>query len=132
MAELGVEFWRFTDFVFFPDVKYVAAISEDCCLHVIDALAEQYAVLFCVCVAGIEHQACRLLRCLFRVTDMFGVVTRWPLYYRESPSISRGFLRLTASSGKTGGQDDLVNIFSPWERVIARCQGPVFFVCPYF
>src|SRR6267154_64177 len=28
------------------------------------------------------------------------------------------------SSGKTGGQDDLVNIFSPWEqRVIARCQG---------
>jgi hypothetical protein len=28
------------------------------------------------------------------------------------------------SSGETGGQDDLVNIFSPWEqRVIARCQG---------
>jgi hypothetical protein len=27
-------------------------------------------------------------------------------------------------SSKTGGQDDLVNIFSPWEqRVIARCQG---------
>jgi hypothetical protein len=32
--------------------------------------------------------------------------------------------RLITSSGKTGGQDDLVNIFSPWEqRVIARCQG---------
>ncbi len=31
---------------------------------------------------------------------------------------------LIGSSGKTGGQDDLVNIFSPWEqRVIARCQG---------
>ena len=27
-------------------------------------------------------------------------------------------------SSETGGQDDLVNIFSPWEqRVIARCQG---------
>lgn len=31
------------DFVFSPDVKYVAAISEDGCLRVIDALAEQYA-----------------------------------------------------------------------------------------
>lgn len=29
------------DFVFSPDVKYVAAISEDGCLRVIDALAEQ-------------------------------------------------------------------------------------------
>jgi WD40 repeat protein len=28
--------------VFSPDVKYVAAISEDGCLRVIDALAEQY------------------------------------------------------------------------------------------
>ncbi|KAG5353109.1 hypothetical protein C0989_010313 [Termitomyces sp. Mn162] len=30
-----------TDFVFSPDVKYVGAISEDGCLRVIDALAEQ-------------------------------------------------------------------------------------------
>lgn len=30
-----------TDFVFSPDVKFVAAISEDGCLRVIDALAEQ-------------------------------------------------------------------------------------------
>lgn len=30
------------DFVFSPDVKYVAAISEDGCLRVIDALQEQY------------------------------------------------------------------------------------------
>lgn len=29
------------DFSFSPDVKYVAAISEDGCLRVIDALAEQ-------------------------------------------------------------------------------------------
>lgn len=38
------------DFVFSPDVKYVAAISEDGCLRVIDALAEQlmdcYAAYF--------------------------------------------------------------------------------------
>jgi len=29
------------DFVLSPDVKYVAAISEDGCLRVIDTLAEQ-------------------------------------------------------------------------------------------
>lgn len=29
------------DFVFSPDVKYVAAVSEDGCLRVIDALGEQ-------------------------------------------------------------------------------------------
>lgn len=29
------------DFVFSPDVKYVAAISEDGCLRIIDAIAEQ-------------------------------------------------------------------------------------------
>lgn len=31
----------YKDFVFSPDVKYVAAISEDGCLRVIDAVAEQ-------------------------------------------------------------------------------------------
>lgn len=31
----------YEDFVFSPDVKYVAAISEDGCLRVIDAVAEQ-------------------------------------------------------------------------------------------
>lgn len=41
-----VSHWRVSrksivDFVFSPDVKYVAAISEDGCLRVIDALAEQ-------------------------------------------------------------------------------------------
>jgi len=34
------------DFVFSPDVKYVAAISEDGCLRVIDPLAEQYVMHF--------------------------------------------------------------------------------------
>jgi catabolite repression protein CreC len=32
----------YEDFVFSPDVKYVAAISEDGCLRVIDAVAEQW------------------------------------------------------------------------------------------
>ena len=32
----------YVDFVFSPDVKYVAAISEDGCLRVIDAIGEQY------------------------------------------------------------------------------------------
>jgi hypothetical protein len=41
-----VSVWRVArravaDFVFSPDVKYVAAIAEDGCLRVIDALAEQ-------------------------------------------------------------------------------------------
>ena len=36
----------------------------------------------------------------------------------------RGPSSSNITSSKTGGQDDLVNIFSPWEqRVIARCQG---------
>lgn len=31
------------DFAFSPDVKYVAVISEDGCLRVVDALAQEYA-----------------------------------------------------------------------------------------
>ncbi|KAG7448140.1 WD40 repeat-like protein [Guyanagaster necrorhizus] len=83
------------DFTFSPDVKYVGAISEDGCLRVIDALAEQ------------------LVDCY---ASYFGALTcvAW------SPD------------GKfilTGGQDDLLTIFSPWEqRVIARCQGHSSFV----
>jgi hypothetical protein len=43
------DFPTFTDFVFSPDVKYG-------CLRVIDALAEQYAVLLCIPVTGTERQ----------------------------------------------------------------------------
>ena len=50
------DFRLLTDFVFSPDVKYVAAIAEDGCLRVIDALAEQYAVLLCPPVTGTERQ----------------------------------------------------------------------------
>jgi len=83
------------DFVFSPDVKYVAAISEDGCLRVIDALAEQ------------------LVDCY---ASYFGALTcvAW------SPD-GRFIL--------TGGQDDLLTLFSPWEqRVVARCQGHSSFV----
>ena len=55
-GRLEDDFSIFTDFVFSPDVKYVAAISEDGCLRVIDALAEQYTVLFCAPVTGTERQ----------------------------------------------------------------------------
>lgn len=99
-AKNPVSHWRVSkkviiDFVFSPDVKYVAAISEDGCLRVIDAIAEQ------------------LVDCY---SSYFGALTcvSW------SPD-GRYIL--------TGGQDDLVTIYSPWEqRVIARCQGHSSFV----
>ncbi|KAF8891256.1 catabolite repression protein creC [Infundibulicybe gibba] len=99
-AKNPVSHWRVSrrsivDFVFSPDVKYVGAISEDGCLRVIDALAEQ------------------LVDCY---ASYFGSLTSvaW------SPD-GRFIL--------TGGQDDLLTIFSPWEqRVVARCQGHSSFV----
>ncbi|KAG1855090.1 WD40-repeat-containing domain protein [Suillus tomentosus] len=95
-----VSHWRLcrrgvVDFVFSPDNKYVAAISDDGCLRVIDPLAEQ------------------LVDCY---ASYFGSMTcvAW------SPD-GRFIL--------TGGQDDLLTIFSPWEqRVVARCQGHSSFV----
>ncbi|KAJ7286199.1 catabolite repression protein creC [Mycena rebaudengoi] len=100
VAKNPVSHWRISrrpivDFVFSPDVKYVAAISDDGCLRVIDALAEQ------------------LVDCY---ASYFGALTAvaW------SPD-GRFIL--------TGGQDDLLTIFSPWEqRVVARCQGHSSFV----
>ncbi|KAI0782200.1 WD40 repeat-like protein [Abortiporus biennis] len=100
VAKNPVSHWKVTkksiiDFVFSPDVKYVAAISEDGCLRVIDAIGEQ------------------LVDCY---ASYFGALAciAW------SPD-GRYIL--------TGGQDDLVTIYSPWEqRVIARCQGHSSFV----
>jgi len=44
------------------------------------------------------------------------------------PSLSLRLIVLLMAI-KTGGQDDLVTIFSPWEqRVVARCQGHSSFV----
>ncbi|PIL24314.1 hypothetical protein GSI_14067 [Ganoderma sinense ZZ0214-1] len=77
------------------DAKFLAAISEDGCLRVIDTVAEQ------------------LVDCYASYFGAFTCVS-W------SPD-GRFIL--------TGGQDDLVTIFSPWEqRVIARCQGHSSFV----
>ncbi|KAF8205780.1 WD40-repeat-containing domain protein [Mycena galopus ATCC 62051] len=100
VAKNPVSHWRISrravvDFVFSPDVKYVAAISEDGCLRVIDTLAET------------------LVDCY---ASYFGALTTvaW------SPD-GRFIV--------TGGQDDLLTIFSPWEqRVVARCQGHSSFV----
>ncbi|EJF66173.1 WD40 repeat-like protein [Dichomitus squalens LYAD-421 SS1] len=99
-AKNPVSHWRVSrrgivDFVFSPDAKYLAAISEDGCLRVIDTVAEQ------------------LVDCYASYFGAFTCVA-W------SPD-GRFIL--------TGGQDDLVTIFSPWEqRVIARCQGHSSFV----
>ncbi|KAH9993809.1 WD40-repeat-containing domain protein [Russula vinacea] len=94
-AKNPVSHWKVSkrgvvDFVFSPDVKYVAAIAEDGCLRVIDALAEQLVDCYAAYFGS--------LTCVAWSPDGRFIIT--------------------------GGQDDLVNIFSPWEqRVIARCQG---------
>lgn len=69
------------DFVFSPDVKYVAAISEDGCLRVIDAIAEQ-------CVNNYQRgypysfllQAGRLLRGVLWGTQLCRMVPRRPIH----------------------------------------------------
>ncbi|KAI0929209.1 hypothetical protein AcW1_006215 [Taiwanofungus camphoratus] len=99
-AKNPVSHWKVSrrsivDFVFSPDAKFVAAISEDGCLRVIDTIAEQ------------------LVDCYASYFGSLNCVA-W------SPD-GRFIL--------TGGQDDLVTIFSPWEqRVVARCQGHSSFV----
>lgn len=75
-------------------------------------------------------QACRLLCILFRCPNVCCLVPRRSIHlgmfksfrsYRKANKCSVTF--------QTGGQDDLLTIFSPWEqRVIARCQGHSSFV----
>ncbi|KAI0320754.1 WD40 repeat-like protein [Amylostereum chailletii] len=99
-AKNPVSHWKVSkrsivDFVFSPDVKQVAAISEDGCLRIIDALAEQLLDSFAAYFGA--------LTCVAWSPDGRFIIT--------------------------GGQDDLVNIYSPWDqRVIARCQGHSSFV----
>ena len=100
------------DFVFSPDVKYLAAISEDGCLRVIDAVAEKCVLLSPLFLIS-SNTEYRLVDCY---ASYFGALTcvAW------SPD-GRFII--------TGGQDDLITIFSPWEqRVVARCQGHSSFV----
>ena len=108
----------------------MAAISEDGCLRVIDALAEQYEAS-----AQIRGRCSELV---YRLVDCyasyFGALTcvAW------SPDgrfiLARLLLRADVAvthmlPSQTGGQDDLLTLFSPWEqRVVARCQGHSSFV----
>src|SRR6267142_7000530 len=78
-------------------------------------------------VTEIKRQTTRLVDCYaayfgsltcvaWSPDGRFIIVSSFKIPWRASPS--------DQFSSKTGGQDDLVNIFSPWEqRVIARCQG---------
>ena len=72
------------DFVFSPDVKYVAAIAEDGCIRIIDAIAEQWVVLIHDHEYGSEGcpQAGRLLRVVFRSVDMCSLVAGRPIHPR--------------------------------------------------
>ena len=110
-------------------MKYVAAISEDGCLRVIDALAEQLALLFYISKSSSLMPFARLVDCY---ASYFGSLTSvaWSPDGRFILVRRRQVPRQKTDMGsQTGGQDDLLTIFSPWEqRVVARCQGHSSFV----
>lgn len=105
-----VSFWKLSNqrinaFAFSPDNRHLAVVSEDGTLRIIDYLKEQY--VFCACVLTIAD--------LFRLLDLYAS------YYG-------GFICVCWSpDGKyvvTGGQDDLISIWSVAEStIVARCQG---------
>jgi hypothetical protein len=75
-------------------------------------------------------QACRLLCFIFRCPNVCCMVPRRSIYLGMFKSF-RSYRKANKCSVtlQTGGQDDLLTIFSPWEqRVIARCQGHSSFV----
>ena len=75
-------------------------------------------------------QACRLLCFLFRCANLCCMVPRRSIHlgmFKFFQSYSKA--NKCSVARQTGGQDDLLTIFSPWEqRVIARCQGHSSFV----
>lgn len=96
-------------FAFSPDSRHLAVVCEDGTLRIIDYLTEQYEQ-----VAFLDHVR-RLRLTGYRLTDIY------PSYYG-------GFICVCWSpDGKyvlTGGQDDLVSIWTVAERqIIARCPG---------
>ncbi|KAL9603834.1 MAG: hypothetical protein Q9219_000943 [cf. Caloplaca sp. 3 TL-2023] len=100
---------RINDFAFSPDSRHLAVVTEDGSLQIIDYLNEQYALY------SFSQQISRYFADIDRLTDIY------PSYYG-------GFLCVCWSpDGKyilTGGQDDLVSIWSLAERrLVARCPG---------
>lgn len=102
---------RINDFAFSPDSRHLAVVTEDGFLHIIDYLNEQCVVFspspkkYPIIITNPNN----------RVTDIY------PSYYGA-------FLCVCWSpDGKyilTGGQDDLVSIWSLTERrLVARCPG---------
>ncbi|KAK2761730.1 ERMES complex Ca(2+)-binding regulatory GTPase gem1 [Arachnomyces sp. PD_36] len=111
-----VAFWKLANqkinhFAFSPDCRHLAAVLEDGSLRIIDYLKEEYVEPF-------FPGACEPLSngtALSRLKDVFTSYYGGLLCVCWSPD------------GKyilTGGQDDLVSIWSLAERnIIARCQG---------
>ena len=96
-----------SQFAFSPDSRHLAIVSEDGCLRVIDYLQERYS--------GLRSTRFNLMLTVCRLLDVF------PSYYG-------GFTCVCWSPDGvyllTGGQDDLLSIWSlPDRQIVARCQG---------
>ena len=96
-----------SQFAFSPDSRHLAIVSEDGCLRIIDYLQERYSV---------SHSPnCTLKLNVCRLLDVF------PSYYGAFTCVCwspDGVYVLT------GGQDDLLSIWSlPDRQIVARCQG---------
>ncbi|TVY82241.1 putative catabolite repression protein creC [Lachnellula suecica] len=106
-----ISFWKLSNqrinaFAFSPDNRHIAVVSEDGTLRIIDYLKEQFVLLMPKKTTTANA---------FRLLDIYSS------YYG-------GFLCVCWSpDGKyvlTGGQDDLVSIWSVAEAtIVARCQG---------
>ena len=58
------------DFAFSPDVRYIAVVSEDGCLRVIDALSEKYAIF-----SEVVYPLTTFRRLLDTYSSYFGYLT---------------------------------------------------------
>ena len=97
-----------TDFTFSPDLQHCAVTSEDGCLRIIDVPSERLVDAY--------GAAADILKALTITGSYFGSL----LCVAWSPD-GRFIL--------TGGQDDLISVWSPAERrLVARAQGHASFV----
>ena len=70
-----------------------------------------------------------LLCIVLRRLDLRSLVPRRTVHTGKHRVLFLAHAVVRADAIKTGGQDDLVTIYSPWEqRVVARCQGHSSFV----